>query len=158
MVDMANKFNPQPKKGMPEKKKPRPLKRTAIKKKKVKPGKELLPVFIDIWTTRQSGKKFVPREYNSMEEWLDHVWKYRVCAVTYEPIQSFLIHNYAHVLARQFTLLRESKINIGMLHFDVHASYDTETREKFLAKGPGAKWWLEYHDYLKSNYNQGEYE
>jgi hypothetical protein len=33
MVDMANKFNPQPKKGIPEKKKPGPLKRTPIKTK-----------------------------------------------------------------------------------------------------------------------------
>jgi hypothetical protein len=113
-----------------------------------------MTVFVEIWTTRLPAQQFTPRTYDSLDEWFEHVWQYRVCAITYKPIDTFSVWNYAHVLTRNFTKLREKKENIGMLSADAHKCYDTSTRAKLLEMGPGAKYWLEYHDVLKSNYYQ----
>lgn len=149
------KFNPQPKKGMPEKKKPTALKRTRIKYKKVKPEDNLYSLFTRIWLNKLPGKDFVSpkHEFSSMDEWLNWVQQYRVCCVTYKPIRAFNVWNYAHVLSRSFKRFRNEDFNILMMSERAHTLYDTGSKEDFLKHGPGAKFVIEYHDFLKAKYN-----
>jgi len=119
------KFNPQPKKGMPPKKTPKPLKRTAIKKKFKKTGE---------------GETFevVLNNLSDMEP--------TCCFVCGLPIAIVTHNNFAHVVSKkQFPLLRNepeairilchsivSRVNevTGLPTNGCHSDWDTKPRSE----------------------------
>jgi hypothetical protein len=150
-------YTPRPKKGMPEKKPKTPLKRVGIKTKPVRDDRNLMKVFVDNWQKRLSGNKFEAKTYKDCLEWFDHTSKYKVCAITYQPIYHFTVWHFLHVLTRNHTKLRESHSNIVMGSMDVHKEFDHGTRARLLKMGPGANFLLEYKDFIKQQYEQGEF-
>lgn len=147
---------PYPKKGMPAKKLKQAIKRTPIKKKRVEKERNLMDLFVRIWTERKPGSQFVKREYMSMEEWYEHTKQYRVCCVTYKPIKNMVPGSFAHVLTRNHTRYREKDFNVVLLSYyydtNVHGCFDHGTKMDFLKLGPGAKYLLEYQQFLKQQY------
>lgn len=151
---MGVRFNPQPKKGIPQKKPKAPLKRTRIKYKKVEPKEHqsMLKFFIDIWGARLSGSLFIPREYINVEEWRQHTSQHRVDCITYEPIHNMIVHNFMHVLTKRHTKWKYEPKNICMGTMDTHHIQEFMPKSKLIEHGPGGKWFLLYQETLKSEY------
>jgi len=133
-------FNPQPKKGMPPKKTPKPLKRTAIKKK-----------------VKATGERHV------FAEVLDEI-PYdgpTRCFVCNKQISVVTHHNFAHILSKkQYPLFRLNPENIKIMCFNFvaingdqgcHYNYDfkprSELKEEMWQKV------FELEEQLKNEYN-----
>ncbi len=132
-------FNPQPKKGMPPKKAPKPLKRTAIKKK-----------------FKATGEKSV------FEDVLDSIpdTEETKCFVCGTKIALVMPHNFAHVLSKgKFARFRLKPENIVLLCHKIiadkdgqgcHYAYDFTPHSNL--KGEGWERLFELREKLKLEY------
>jgi|SRR3990167_3964628 len=122
-------FNPQPKKGMPEKKGKKPLKRTALKKVKKKTGEA--SIFEEIAEERE--------------------WK---CIVTGEILRELKPIQFLHVLPKalnKYPLMKLHKPNIVLASDSVHYAWDFSPRSE-LRKDPRFDILFELEAELKEEY------
>lgn len=136
-------FNPQPKKGMPEKKKPKPLKRSPIKRK-----------------YKPTGEK------NLFEEKLESLSddQETVCFVCGERIALLMPHNFSHVLSKgRYPLFRLKPENIVLLCHRIiadengngcHNLYDASPHSEL--KGEGWERLFALREELKKEYKRIE--
>ena len=137
-------FNPQPKQGMPPKKQPKPIKRSAIKKK-----------------FKSTGEK------NTFHEVLDNLSDHEetVCYVCGIPIALVTHCNFSHVLPKgKYSLFRNNPNNIKLLCHRIvadkdgnqgcHFSWDFKPRSEL--KGDGWEKMFELEEELKQEYKRIE--
>lgn len=145
-------FRPKPKGGLKPKKEKAPLKRVAIKKKQSRDG--MLKFFIEIWMGRLPGDQFEKREYTSVEDWRQHTSQYRVCCVTYETLHYPVAGSFMHVLTKGHTKWKKNPDNICLGLYRTHQIQEFEGEQKLIEHGEGGKWFIEYKNKLKSEYEK----
>lgn len=147
----ARDYTPRPKVGMPPKKPYKGIKRTAIKVKRKKEG--MLSFMVENWNNRLPGQWYEVREYKDAQDWFDHTSKYRVCCVTYLPLQEFNVGSCMHVLTKHNTRFKTEHFNLVLGQYSVHQAQEFASHDKLEKLGPGGKWFWEYQQLLRERYN-----
>jgi len=126
-----------------------------VKKEKNKTGE--LELFLEIWTKMKPAKEMdkTVEELEAMEaiEYFSYVQQFRICAITLEPLNIFMVNCFSHILPKStYKRFRLDFNNIKVVKPDVHTIWEFESREKLL-KYVGGRKISEYADYLKQKYN-----